>query len=136
MESKPSTAEGEPLADNRNTTPSAAPIQGRWLPEKLGLLEKFAPFGHGVIPERRLPAKGAGVYGTFSVTQIITRRKLFSEHGGHTAVFFLRDPRNARNHWQSRTGLPRALHHVIAVMKERGIPPDVRNMERDGWQHG
>jgi catalase len=42
------------------------------------------------IPERRMHAKGSGVYGTFTVTHDITpytKAKLFSEVGKKTEVF-------------------------------------------------
>ncbi len=36
-------------------------------------LEKLAHFDREVIPERRMHAKGSGAYGTFTVTNDITR---------------------------------------------------------------
>lgn len=36
-------------------------------------LEKLAHFDREVIPERRMHAKGSGVYGVFTVTHDITR---------------------------------------------------------------
>jgi IstB-like ATP binding protein/Catalase len=45
------------------------------------LIEKMAHFDREVIPERRLHAKGWGAYGTFTVTEDITRHtraKIFS----------------------------------------------------------
>src|SRR3546814_15425473 len=53
------------------------------------LLEKLAHFEREVIPERRMHAKGAGAYGTFTVTHDITkytRAKLFSEIGKKTPI--------------------------------------------------
>ncbi len=54
------------------------------------LLEKLAHFDREVIPERRMHAKGAGAYGTFTVTHDIskyTRAKIFSQIGKQTQVF-------------------------------------------------
>jgi catalase len=42
-------------------------LQDTWL------LEKMAHFDREVIPERRMHAKGAGAYGTFTVTHDITK---------------------------------------------------------------
>ena len=51
-------------------------MQDVWLMEKLG------HFAREVIPERRMHAKGSGAFGTFTVTNDITKytkAKLFSE---------------------------------------------------------
>ncbi|GEL17097.1 catalase [Pseudonocardia asaccharolytica DSM 44247 = NBRC 16224] len=53
-------------------------------------LEKLAHFDREVIPERRMHAKGSGAFGTFTVTNDITRytrAKLFSEVGKKTEMF-------------------------------------------------
>jgi catalase len=53
-------------------------------------LEKLAHFDREVIPERRMHAKGAGAYGTFTVTHDITqytKAKLFSHIGKQTQMF-------------------------------------------------
>lgn len=53
-------------------------------------LEKLAHFSREVIPERRMHAKGSGAFGTFKVTQDITRYSkaaLFSEVGKETELF-------------------------------------------------
>ena len=61
---------GRPIADNQNTQTAGhrAPVtlQDTWL------LEKMAHFDREVIPERRMHAKGAGAYGTFTVTNDIS----------------------------------------------------------------
>ena len=52
-------------------------------------LEKLAHFDREVIPERRMHAKGSGAYGTFTVTNDITRytcAKIFSEVGKQTEI--------------------------------------------------
>ena len=52
--------------------------------------EKIAHFDREVIPERRMHAKGAGAYGTFTVTHDITRytrASIFAEVGKQTECF-------------------------------------------------
>lgn len=39
--------------------------------QNVWLLEKFAHFDRGVIPERRMHAKGSGAFGNFTVTKEI-----------------------------------------------------------------
>jgi len=54
------------------------------------LLEKLATFARERIPERIVHAKGAGAYGTFTVTNDITKytkAKIFSEVGKKTELF-------------------------------------------------
>lgn len=82
------TAAGVPVADNTNIL-TAGP-RGPALLQDVWLLEKLAHFDREVIPERRMHAKGWGAYGSFTVTQDITRftrAKLFSEVGKTTEVF-------------------------------------------------
>ena len=53
------------------------------------LIEKMAHFNRERIPERVVHAKGAGAFGTFTVTNDITRftkAHIFSEVGKHTEV--------------------------------------------------
>ena len=79
---------GAPVADNQNSR-TAGP-RGPLLMEDVNLLEKLANFNREVIPERRMHAKGAGAYGTFTVTNDITQytcADLFSEIGKTTEVF-------------------------------------------------
>lgn len=79
---------GAPVAENQNSR-TAGP-RGPLLLEDAWLLEKLANFNREVIPERRMHAKGAGAFGTFTVTNDVTRwtrAKLFSEIGKKTEVF-------------------------------------------------
>ena len=81
-------ANGAPVADNLNIQ-TAGP-RGPALLQDIWLLEKLAHFDREVIPERRMHAKGSGAYGTFTVTQDITRytqADVFSEIGKQTDVF-------------------------------------------------
>ena len=81
-------ANGAPVADNLNIQ-TAGP-RGPALLQDIWLLEKLAHFDREVIPERRMHAKGSGAYGTFTVTQDITRftqADVFSAVGKQTEVF-------------------------------------------------
>ncbi|AKU22691.1 catalase [Massilia sp. NR 4-1] len=82
------TAAGAPVADNQNVQ-TAGP-RGPMLLQDVWHLEKLAHFHREVIPERRMHAKGSGAFGTFAVTQDITRfskAALFSQVGKKTDVF-------------------------------------------------
>ncbi len=81
------TSGGAPVADNQNSI-SAGP-RGPLLMQDYQLIEKLAHQNRERIPERTVHAKGWGAYGTFTVTQDITkysRAKLFSEVGKQTEV--------------------------------------------------
>ncbi|WP_120997535.1 catalase [Stutzerimonas urumqiensis] len=82
------TASGIPVADNQNSR-TAGP-RGPLLLDDFHLVEKLAHFNREVIPERRVHAKGSGAYGTFTVSQDITRyssAKLFESVGKQTPMF-------------------------------------------------
>jgi len=82
------TAAGIPVADNQNSL-SAGPY-GPLLLQDFHLVEKLAHFNRERIPERVVHAKGAGAYGTFTVTQDIsryTKAKLFATVGKTTPIF-------------------------------------------------
>src|SRR5690625_7888745 len=58
--------------------------------EDYWFLEKMAHFDREVIPERRMHAKGSGAFGTFTVTNDITKytkASIFSEVGKKTDMF-------------------------------------------------
>lgn len=81
-------AAGIPVASNHNTMTAgrrgASVLNDHWN------LEKQAHFNREVIPERRMHAKGSGAYGTFTVTNDITKytkAKIFSEVGKKTEMF-------------------------------------------------
>lgn len=79
---------GAPVPDNQNSR-TAGP-RGPLLMEDVWLMEKLANFNREVIPERRMHAKGAGAFGTFTVTHDVTeltRAKLFDTIGKETEVF-------------------------------------------------
>ncbi|WP_166363367.1 catalase [Pseudomonas akapageensis] len=82
------TVNGAPVVDNFNIQ-TAGP-RGPALLQDVWLLEKLAHFDREVIPERRMHAKGAGAFGTFTVTHDITRytkASLFSAVGKQTPMF-------------------------------------------------
>ncbi|MBL8117241.1 MAG: catalase [Anaerolineae bacterium] len=82
------TASGIPVSDNQNSI-TAGP-RGPVLIQDFHLMEKLAHFNRERIPERVVHAKGAGAYGTFTVTNDITRytkADLFSAVGKKTELF-------------------------------------------------
>ncbi len=85
---KLTTTAGCPVAHNQNVA-TAGP-RGPQLLQDTWFLEKLAYFDREVIPERRMHAKGSGAYGTFTVTQDITKytkAKIFSDIGKKTDLF-------------------------------------------------
>jgi catalase len=81
------TSSGRPVGDNQNSLTAGA--RGPVLMEDYLLFEKMAQFNRERIPERVVHAKGAGAYGTFTVTEDITKytsAKLFSKVGKQTEV--------------------------------------------------
>ncbi len=82
------TTAGAPVSDNQNSI-SAGP-RGPLLLQDYQLIEKLAHQNRERIPERVVHAKGSGAYGTFTVTQDISRfskARVFSEIGKTTEVF-------------------------------------------------
>ncbi|QPC80514.1 catalase [Phototrophicus methaneseepsis] len=82
------TASGFPVSDNQNSL-SAGP-RGPVLIQDFHLMEKLAHFNRERIPERVVHAKGAGAFGTFTVTGDITqysKAAVFSEVGKQTDIF-------------------------------------------------
>ncbi len=85
--SKLTTAAGTPIPDNQNVA-TAGP-RGPLLLQDVWHLEKLAHFAREVIPERRMHAKGSGAFGSFTVTNDVTRytkARIFSEIGKKTEV--------------------------------------------------
>ena len=79
---------GAPVANNQHV--KTAGKRGPMLLEDIWYLEKLAHFDREVIPERRMHAKGSGAFGTFTVTNDVskyTKAKIFSEVGKKTEVF-------------------------------------------------
>jgi len=88
MKKKLTSSAGAPVADNQNAM--TAGKRGPMLLQDVWFLEKLAHFDREVIPERRMHAKGSGAFGTFTVTQDITKytkAKIFSEVGKKTEMF-------------------------------------------------
>ncbi|WP_281279500.1 catalase [Aquibacillus sediminis] len=87
-EQKLTTAFGAPVPDNQNTM-TAGP-RGPVVMQDYWFIEKMSHFDREVIPERRMHAKGSGAFGTFTVTNDITkytRAAIFSEVGKQTEMF-------------------------------------------------
>lgn len=79
---------GAPVENNQDTM--TAGVRGLGVFEDTWLFEKHAHFNREVIPERRMHAKGSGAFGTFTVTNDITKytkAKIFSEVGKKTEMF-------------------------------------------------
>ena len=87
-EKKMTTASGIPVADNQNSL--TAGEKGPVLLQDFHLLEKLAHFNRERIPERVVHAKGAGAFGTLTITHDITKytkAKMFSKVGKKTDLF-------------------------------------------------
>lgn len=85
---KLTTASGKPYVEHENTM-SAGP-RGPLLLQDVILHEKMAHFNRERIPERVVHAKGTGAFGSFTVTNDIskyTRAKLFNQIGKETKLF-------------------------------------------------
>src|ERR1700728_3912501 len=85
---KLTTASGIPYAENENSM-TVGP-RGPILLQDFILHEKMAHFNRERIPERVVHAKGAGAFGTFTVTNDIseyTKAKLFNKIGKETKIF-------------------------------------------------
>jgi len=81
------TAGGAPVADNQNSM-TAGP-RGPLLMQDVHLIEKLAHFNRERIPERVVHAKGSGAFGTFTVTNDIskyTKAKIFGDVGKKTEM--------------------------------------------------
>lgn len=82
------TAGGAPVANNQDSLTAGA--RGPVLLQDVWLMEKLAHFDREVIPERRMHAKGSGAFGTFTVTNDITKytkAAIFGEVGKQTPLF-------------------------------------------------
>src|SRR5258707_15518718 len=94
QETGPLTTEsGAPVADNQNS--ETAGLGGPVLIQDQSLLEKLAHFNRERIPERIVHARGAGGYGTFTLTRDVsqwTRAKFLSEVGKQTETFLRFSP--------------------------------------------
>lgn len=188
------TADGIPVGDNQNSLTAGS--RGPVLMQDFHLQEKLAHFNRERIPERVVHAKGAGAFGTFTVTQDITqysKAKLFSQVGkqtdvlvrfstvggeqgsadaerdprgfaikfyteegnwdlvgNNTPVFFIRDGikfpdfihtqkrcparhiKNPNMMWDFWSHSPEALHQIVILFSDRGIPKTHRHMNGYG----
>lgn len=79
---------GAPVAENNISI--TAGERGPVMMQDVWLMEKLAHFDREVIPERRMHAKGSGAFGTFTVTNDIskyTKANIFDKVGKKTDVF-------------------------------------------------
>ncbi len=82
------TASGKPYVEDENSMSVGA--RGPLLLQDFILHEKMAHFNRERIPERVVHAKGSGAFGTFTVTNDIskyTKAKIFNKIGKETKVF-------------------------------------------------
>ena len=82
------TDSGRPVGDNQNSVSAGA--RGPLLMQDYLLFEKMAQFNRERVPERVVHAKGSGAYGTFTVTNDITKytsAKIFSKAGNQCETF-------------------------------------------------
>lgn len=85
---KLTTEAGAPVGDNQNI--QTAGSRGPAFLQNVWLLEKLAHFNRERIPERIVHAKGSGAFGTFTVTNDITRytkASIFAQVGKKTDLF-------------------------------------------------
>ncbi|MGE4505571.1 MAG: catalase [Desulfovibrionaceae bacterium] len=85
---KLTTAFGKPVGNDINSMTAGA--KGPTVMQDAHLMEKLAHFDRERIPERVVHAKGAGAYGTFTVTADVskyTKAAFLSEVGKKTEVF-------------------------------------------------
>ncbi len=79
---------GAPVSDNQHSLTAGA--RGPMMLQDVWYMEKLAHFDREVIPERRMHAKGSGAFGTFKVTNDVTKytkADLFKKIGKKTDVF-------------------------------------------------
>ncbi len=145
---KLTTASGIPYYHNEDTM-SVGP-RGPLLLQDFILHEKMAHFNRERIPERVVHAKGSGAFGTFTVTNDITKytcAKVFNKVG---TVFFIKDPKkfgdfihtqkrdpytnckSATMMWDFWSLNPESLHQVMFLMSDRGTPYGHRFMHGFG----
>ena len=143
------TAGGHPVADNQHSL--TAGEKGPVLIQDFSLIEKLAHFNREKIPERIVHAKGSGAYGTFTVTNDISkysRASVFSAVGKKTDVFLRfstvagekgsadteRDPRGFAVKFYTDEGIWDVVGNNTPVFFERDplkFPDFVHSQKRD-----
>jgi len=91
MSKKPlTTSAGAPVADDNNSI--SAGSRGPLTFDNYQLFEKLAHFNRERIPERVVHARGAGAYGTFTLSESLTEytRASFLQNAGDQTEVFLR----------------------------------------------
>ncbi|MBL8022496.1 MAG: catalase [Leptospirales bacterium] len=143
------TAGGHPVAQNQHSL--TAGERGPVLIQDMHLIEKLAHFNRERIPERVVHAKGAGAYGTFTVTADITkwsRAAVFSKVGKKTETFLRfstvagekgsadteRDPRGFALKFYTEEGIWDLVGNNTPVFFERDpskFPDFIHSQKRD-----
>ena len=114
------TADGSPIADNQNALTAGA--RGPLLMQDVQLLEQMQHFNRERIPERVVHAKGSAAYGTFTVTNDVTRytRAAFLSEVGKETETFLRFSTVAGERGAAERGARRAYGFALKFYTERG----------------
>ena len=143
------TAGGHPIVNNQHSM--TAGEKGPVLIQDFSLIEKLAHFNREKIPERIVHAKGSGAYGTFTVTNDISkysRASVFSKVGKKTDVFLRfstvagekgsadteRDPRGFAVKFYTDEGIWDVVGNNTPVFFERDplkFPDFVHSQKRD-----
>ncbi|RHX93278.1 catalase [Leptospira yasudae] len=143
------TAGGHPVPQNQHSV-SAGP-RGPLLIQDTHLIEKLAHFNRERIPERVVHAKGAGAYGTLTITQDLSRYSraaVFSKAGKQTPLFLRfstvagekgsadteRDPRGFAIKFYTEEGIWDLVGNNTPVFFERDplkFPDFIHSQKRD-----
>ncbi|MCG6193144.1 catalase [Leptospira sp. FAT2] len=143
------TAGGHPVAQNQHSV-SAGP-RGPLLIQDTHLIEKLAHFNRERIPERVVHAKGAGAYGTLTITNDLSkysRASVFSKAGKQTPLFLRfstvagekgsadteRDPRGFAIKFYTEEGIWDLVGNNTPVFFERDplkFPDFIHSQKRD-----
>ncbi|RHX79239.1 catalase [Leptospira yasudae] len=143
------TAGGHPVPQNQHSV-SAGP-RGPLLIQDTHLIEKLAHFNRERIPERVVHAKGAGAYGTLTITQDLSRYSraaVFSKTGKQTPLFLRfstvagekgsadteRDPRGFAIKFYTEEGIWDLVGNNTPVFFERDplkFPDFIHSQKRD-----
>lgn len=143
------TAGGQPVAENQHSL--TAGKNGPILIQDTHLIEKLAHFNRERIPERVVHAKGAGAYGTLTITKDLkdyTIASVFSEVGKKTDLFLRfstvagekgsadteRDPRGFAIKFYTEQGVWDVVGNNTPVFFERDpskFPDFIHSQKRD-----
>ncbi|TGM56615.1 catalase [Leptospira adleri] len=143
------TSGGHPVSQNQHSLTAGA--RGPVLIQDTYLIEKLAHFNRERIPERVVHAKGAGAYGTLTITQDLSeysRASVFSKVGKQTPLFLRfstvagergsadteRDPRGFAIKFYTEEGIWDLVGNNTPVFFERDplkFPDFIHSQKRD-----